>query len=335
MLFSVIVPVYNVEKYLPRCLDSLAGQTCADKEVILVDDGSTDSSGALCDEYASRYGFITTIHQRHQGASAARNTGLAAARGEWLSFVDGDDWVDTDMLELLQGCILATRADMYRFGYRHVKETGEEEQQTTVRRNSITSFDNERTLFRFYSLNYGLLQTVWRGIYRRDIIRENRLSFTDTRRVFAEDTLFNYQYLLHTGKLVCLRHALYYYRARLGSLTTSTSMRQRLRCCAMLGELACIAAERRGLAYFQEHFHEHYLIILDMVVSSCMRHVPDAWLRSILDDMWSGSAFHRQCIRRIRQYRPATLTGREWYGEDFGRATWHPASRAGEAKKTS
>ena len=108
---SVIVPIYNVEPYLGECLDSLCGQTLRNIEIIGVDDGSTDGSGALLDEYAAKDKRIIAVHQKNAGVSAARNAGMRLARGEYLAFVDGDDWMERtayeDILQKLQGRILS------------------------------------------------------------------------------------------------------------------------------------------------------------------------------------------------------------------------------------
>ena len=98
---SVVVPVYKVEAYLPKCIDSLVKQTYKDLEIILVDDGSTDRSGQICGEYAARDGRVRVIHQANAGVSAARNAGLTAATGDYIGFVDGDDWIEPDMYERL------------------------------------------------------------------------------------------------------------------------------------------------------------------------------------------------------------------------------------------
>lgn len=100
-LISIIVPVYNVEKYLPQCVDSLLQQTYPNVEIVLVDDGSPDQSGRICDEYAAKDQRVKVIHQKNQGVSAARNNGMAAASGEWITFVDADDWFDTDACQHL------------------------------------------------------------------------------------------------------------------------------------------------------------------------------------------------------------------------------------------
>ena len=100
-LISVIVPVYNVEKYLPRCIDSILGQSLPDFELILVDDGSPDECGSICDAYAARDARIRVIHQENRKVAMARNAGLDAAKGEWIAFIDPDDWVHRDYLKLL------------------------------------------------------------------------------------------------------------------------------------------------------------------------------------------------------------------------------------------
>ncbi|GMO37902.1 MAG: hypothetical protein Ta2B_17610 [Termitinemataceae bacterium] len=100
-VISVIIPVYNVEHYLRRCLDSVLAQTFTDFECILIDDGSPDKSPAICDEYAKKDSRFVVIHQANAGVSAARNAGLDIAQGEWITFVDSDDWIEPDMLRVL------------------------------------------------------------------------------------------------------------------------------------------------------------------------------------------------------------------------------------------
>ena len=117
-LISVIVPVYNVERYLRRCVDSILHQTYQDLEVLLVDDGSTDASGAICDEYAAQEERVTAVHQKNGGLSAARNAGLERAQGTYLCFVDSDDFLDSRMLETLCRDLQEQDADVAVVGFR-------------------------------------------------------------------------------------------------------------------------------------------------------------------------------------------------------------------------
>ena len=117
MKLSIIVPVHNTEKYLPECIDSLVNQTYRDKEIILVDNGSTDSSGEICDRCAEQYDFVRVIHQENQGIQGSRNTGLKYAVGELIAFVDSDDGIDHDAYEILISELVKTQSDLAVCGF--------------------------------------------------------------------------------------------------------------------------------------------------------------------------------------------------------------------------
>lgn len=122
-MISVIIPVYNVKDYLPDCLESVVAQSLADKEVILIDDGSTDGSAEICDYYASLYSYFRVIHKPNGGPSSARNLGIGEAKGEWLIFLDSDDvWADNDCLASLHEYATSLKLDIVRFEYRTVDE---------------------------------------------------------------------------------------------------------------------------------------------------------------------------------------------------------------------
>lgn len=126
-LISVIVPVYNVEKYLDKCIQSILGQTYSNLEVLLIDDGSTDSSGAICDKYAAQDSRVRVFHKPNGGSSAARNMGLDNANGEWIAFVDSDDWIDADMYEQMLNKAIEDSVEAVYCGitqeYKHGKNT--------------------------------------------------------------------------------------------------------------------------------------------------------------------------------------------------------------------
>ena len=111
-LISIIVPVYNVKDYVEKCLDSICGQTYKNLEIVVVDDGSTDGSGEICDTYAQKDPRVKVIHRENRGVSAVRNEGLDIALGEYIGFVDGDDWIDSDMYEFLYELLIVNEADI-------------------------------------------------------------------------------------------------------------------------------------------------------------------------------------------------------------------------------
>lgn len=146
-LISVIIPVYNVEKYLHRCLDSVVNQKEVNLEIILVDDGSTDASGKICDEYAERDNRITVIHQQNGGLSNARNNGLKTAKGEYIGFVDSDDWIAHDMYRYLLHILRRHKADMSVCDYvrtEKIKKIREGKEELALR----TGEDLDRFFFR-------------------------------------------------------------------------------------------------------------------------------------------------------------------------------------------
>ena len=134
-IISIIVPVYKVEQYLRRCLDSVQNQIFTDWECILIDDGSPDNSGQICDEYAQKDERFRVIHQENAGVSAARNAGLDSAKGEWIGFVDSDDWIEPEMYQFLYTNAIDKKADVIICGYvgqhkkRIIKMCGTEEAQ--------------------------------------------------------------------------------------------------------------------------------------------------------------------------------------------------------------
>lgn len=213
MLLSIIVPVYNVEKYLNRCVDSLLDQgDFSDYEVILVDDGSTDSSGKICDDYAERFEVVRTIHKENGGASSSRNLGIINAKGKFIMFVDSDDYVKSDCLSFLINKLLENNLDIlsynfiYSYGLYNISENSE-----------LTDFfgkivTGEEFLIKCLK-NQSMLMTVWKYIYKKDIIIDNCLFFREG--VIYEDeewvprTFFKANRVMQIDDIVycyCIRH---------------------------------------------------------------------------------------------------------------------------------
>ncbi len=200
---SVIVPVYMVEKYLKRCVDSLLSQTVSDFELILIDDGSKDSSGIICDEYSAKDVRVKVIHQTNKGVSEARNTGLAAASGQYVTFVDADDYVEQDYLEWM----LADDADMIC-----QTATLTDEKDQVIERHQIDEkwcvMGDSSNLMKL--LNEGVFNWTHCKRLTRKIIEENHIRFQPDID-FAEDTLFMVRYAKCVKNIKIQNIAKYHY----------------------------------------------------------------------------------------------------------------------------
>lgn len=201
---SIIVPVYNVEAYLHECIKSIL-KWKENWELILVNDGSLDNCPKICDEYALKNERVKVIHQKNNGVAKARNAGLDIACGEWIWFVDADDFIDYKNTHLLIDKIHGKGYDYIQFGHFRINnETGE---KTVVKVSESIGLDKNT----FFLKN--LIYTHWSVWYKRDIIEKHRLRFTNGLRM-AEDLEFMYLYQLYTKNPVQINLILYYYRLR-------------------------------------------------------------------------------------------------------------------------
>ena len=163
-LISVIVPIYGVEKYLNKCVESLIGQTYKVLEIILVDDGSKDNCPTLCDEWAKKDSRIKVVHKENGGLSDARNAGLPYATGEYISFIDSDDYIEPTFYERLFAAIEEAGAEIAECGTRYVDECGNE---LKIRQSQDGCFDT-LTALKMLIQEKGLYQTVWNKLYKKE-----------------------------------------------------------------------------------------------------------------------------------------------------------------------
>ena len=168
-MISIIIPIYKVEPYLRRCLDSVLAQTYTDLQIILVDDGSPDGCGAICDEYAAKDSRIEVIHQENRGLSGARNAGLALAKGEYIAFLDSDDYVDETMYEKLLQVLLENDADIAECGYRWVKPDVTYDRENTGKVDIYTNLEALEMLYFGDQMFGGISIVVWNKLYRAEL----------------------------------------------------------------------------------------------------------------------------------------------------------------------
>ena len=304
MRFSIIIPIYNVEKYLQRCLNSILNQTYQDYEMILIDDGSTDGSGKICDEYAKKYNKINVIHQQNQGLSGARNTGLNVAKGEWVIFVDSEDWIESNMLQTLNKYIEMDHAELYVFNGQTVDEN--EEILATLLftlKDGSHKLRSEKEKFNYYSntlLLYKIGWEVWSRIYRRDLITKYNLYFVPTKEIFAEDYLFTFQYMLYVQKIGFINQRFYNYFQRTTSLLHSADKSTILPRLYNLAEKAYETVDKNKFPYFNKHFGELYFIMIDFHITYPLYDMPKEKLEKNIEEL-SERCWHRRWLKKVRK----------------------------------
>lgn len=213
---SIIVPVYNVEKYLRKCLDSLINQTLKDIEIICVNDGSKDNSPKILEEYAKIDNRIVVINQENSGQSVARNKGIGIAKGEYIGFVDSDDWLDLDFFEKLYSSAIKNNADIALGGI--IRVTGIKKKKSLKFEKEITT---DNTNLKFELCDIPEKSYVWNKIYKTEKVKEIGLEFENG--IFYEDCIFTPQALFYLGKIVTVPNTYYYYLRRNNSTVKQRS----------------------------------------------------------------------------------------------------------------
>lgn len=226
---SIIVPVYNTDRYLDRCMESLVNQSLREIEIIVVDDGSSEICAQKCDEWEKKDSRIRVIHKQNAGLGYARNTGLEYVQGEFVAFVDSDDFVEKTMYENLYREAEKEAADFVTSGFFKKYDDGSE---IAVGNPGIPRVIMGEEVFSillanmlgsppdYHSDDY-IGMSVWKGLYRSEIFRKFKVEFPSEREYISEDIVFHIEYLSHVKKAVVLQEAYYYYCQNQGSLTTT------------------------------------------------------------------------------------------------------------------
>lgn len=223
-LVSIIIPIYNLADYLPKCLDSVHGQSYENIQVLLVNDGSTDASLAVCQEYVRLDSRFQLIDKPNSGVSDSRNQALDRAEGKYIQFLDGDDWLAPDATETLVHTAESTGADLvlahfYRVADERMAPRGHIKKEQVFTRQEFAE-EMMKAPANYY---YGVL---WNKLYRRSIIEANRLRF-DSQVNWCEDFLFNLEYIERVRLVAAVPRPIYYYRKRENSLVTSQASLRR------------------------------------------------------------------------------------------------------------
>ena len=298
--FSIILSIYNVEAYLERCVRSVLSQSFTDYELILVDDGATDSSPAMCDAFASQDSRIRVIHKENGGLSSARNAGLKEATGQYIWWVDADDWILPEALEHLYAQT-AYKPNMVKFAhYRVINGTME-----PVRAELVPDLYGDRELLLdqacFTPGKFGL--SAWSYVYSRRFLQEYGLQYVSERQVGSEDYLFNLQALMQVSTVSVTDQPLYAYELRSGSLSQTYKPDLAERYCRLYEILETAETDRRTRGRLAAFYLWH------LVHGTCMS---GEYHESSTHSMETGRKNVRKLLRSAAVRRAFSRCA--WYG---------------------
>lgn len=328
-LISVIVPVYKVEPYLRRCLDSIVNQSYANLQILLVDDGSPDSCGAICDEYADRDSRIQVIHKQNGGLSSARNAALERSIGDWIAYVDSDDWIEQDMFAYLLQNAEEAGADVAVCGH----------YEDYRNRSLKVGVDCPLTLDATAGIEQLLLDReihnyVWDKLWKRELMEGIR--FPEGRNF--EDISTSYRAFEKAGRILCLPEAKYHYIQRSDSIVGNISLKSKL-------DYYYAVSERR------ERLLKDYPQFRQLLDNSCMKAVVSIWsaysrnpkeerkrYRSKIEQIAAFAAEHYQAAiksgglgitgRAVLRLTPSMSKGAFWVAGVLSRLYQHKHGRA-------
>lgn len=229
VLISVIIPVYNVEEYLCECVNSVINQTYKNLEIILIDDGSTDSSGKICDDYAKKDKRITVIHKKNEGPSKTRNIGLRNAKGEYIYFIDSDDYITEDAIESFVSTAKSNSADLVFFDSLCFSDDGSKVNQGYTIKETYRARSGYEVLTELHK-NKDYHCSVCLLLIKHSLISDNNISFLESAYC-SEDMLFTYQIYCSAKRAVQCKKTMHYRRYRPNSIVTSKKSERHFRSC--------------------------------------------------------------------------------------------------------
>ena len=315
---SIIVPVYNVEKYIVKCMDSLINQTYRDIEIICVNDASTDCSLTILNQYAKKDSRVKIIDKENEGVSLARNKGIELACGQYLMFVDSDDWIEPTTCEVALSEILKENADVLMWPYvREFKDKSvpkkiwdsdklifeDADVQTKLHRRFVGLLDEELSM----PENADALCTIWGKIYNANVIKQNKIFFKDIREIGTyEDGLFNLEVFGYVKKVVYIHQFFYHYRKDNDtSITTSYNLQLRRQWDNLFGYIReYINEQQLPIEYYKAYDNRIVLSVLGLGLNvlnsqmSVMEKIRE--LKSII----SSKEYRRACKKLQLKYFP-------------------------------
>lgn len=248
---SIIVPVYKTEKYLEECLDSISRQTYPNLEIILIDDGSPDGCGNICDKYSAKDSRFIVVHKENEGLGYTRNCGLDIATGDYVTFVDSDDYLEPNMISHFMNQIAMSKADTCMGGFRRVDDNHdiiytEHYEKVVYTNNQVRDILLKRILGSIPKKHDAYKMSVWNVIYSMEIIKRNHIRFPSEKIFISEDLIFNFDYYMKSCKVCITDNITYNYRVNTNSLTRAYKRDMLEKVCILYREM-----EKRVIHYYK------------------------------------------------------------------------------------
>lgn len=297
---SVIIPVYNVEKYLPQCLESVINQTYHNLEIILVDDGSTDSSPQICNDYATKDNRIKLIHKENGGSSDARNEGLKLISSNFVAFVDSDDILSPHLYQILMDILLKTDSDIAECSFSEFEKDHKLDVLKIINSGKFEIFDTEGALTQIMKGSLSIV--VWNKIYKTKVLKD--ICFPKGK--FIDDVYWTYKVFGNAIKVVKVPEPLYYYRKRNSSIMGGPYSIQRLDILQALEEM---------MLYFHEFFPKLEKPATKVYCFVSMSHYCQLTVHHEID---ANKVFRKKIFSQMKKYNRLSIL-KNWHWKDI---TW-------------
>lgn len=303
-MLSIIVPVYNAEKYLRELLDTLVNQTYEDKEIILVDDESTDKSGLICDQYAEKYSFVRVIHKKNEGVQKARNTGLEAANGIYIALVDSDDALDIDFYEIVIKAMERTGSDVGVCGFQteyssnmHILKKHDDIPAEVI----IDGSENILTCVMGGGEN-NLAGFVWNKVFKRSIV--GNIKFRPEISI-CDDLFFTLETMKNTQRAVLVKTPMYHYRYVASSLSKNASINRFENCLDCLGVLN--EWVKKNIPNCIDDAYKNYIFWNTKTCEQMLKNRDERVFRKVQRNIGSCKEYINKCSIRMRLISMAIL----------------------------
>lgn len=270
-LVSIIVPIYNIEKYIEKCINSIINQTYTNIEIILINDGSTDGCKSICEEYEKKDNRIVLINKINEGLSVARNTGLEKAKGEYVAFIDGDDFVDEKYIETLYNNLQKNNADISACGFYMYHNDKNFSRFEKIEKDKIEVLNPEKALDKIMNYKSAFKQNVWNKLYKKEIFTKNNIKFYKDK--IYEDVGISYELISNSNIIVYDTTCLYYYVQREKSITKRLKFDKRELDRIEMANKMCdyISLNYTNLKNKSEYFRSmQYLAVINIMIKNDM-----------------------------------------------------------------